>query len=841
LLNNTQKSFVGARVWDGAGLADAIAWFFATILVIIGLCLTGHYVFELVIPPQSSLDAAKAIGLWLPLKGLMKPEPVENATFAFGVCAAVLFCVATAWASVRAESGLAVRKGIWLAGALGLLASLAWIAFVHWDTILSPTPSVLVTAPLAKPGRFLLIGLAATGLTVAALSGKGRWLAIPLAAIPLILMVRPALVVNGEEVTAMTHFEVFSYPIFQDWFGSGLYLGADGQKSQYGLYPVFLWPIWKLLGPPTPNRISLVMAPLLFLSNLALVAFMARFTRKAALGAVFGVAGVLTAALLYPFWPGDVDFAFLPIRLVFPGLAFALLVWPATRKRHFLSYLLLAPGLLWNFESGVVGLSVYASFTTAVAFTPSWRAFARLAGGQVVLICVAAAVAVVALDVDYLLRFHASPDLLVLLHSIKAFSSGAGAEPMPPFGAWGLHCLVYMLSAFVGLRSLWRGSEGEDRYRAAALLAMALVGVLWLRYYQGRSLPLPLALVTAPAICCLGLLIDHAGGRSKTAGRAAALATVVTAGLFLGAFGAWLADNPLPQRNLAAVLAKTEPSRLGGKAASVIEDFHALTTSADDKLLVIAPYASQVNMELGQAGPIKSAGACQLWFQSEVDQAIAAIRKPETKMVVLDPGGPNCWLVPIWPGYDPGITEALATNYVERSSSAGCGVSADPSGPLVFVRKGMAAAPAAERDLALGRPAAQASTYADAAASRAVDGNTCGQYPRGSVAHTSLTRQPWWQVDLGTPAAIDAIEIWNRSDCCSERLSPFWVFVSDTPFRADDTPATVKDRPGVWGKRLETPPEPSKTILVGRSGRFVRVQLESETWLALAEVKVLGH
>jgi uncharacterized repeat protein (TIGR01451 family) len=142
-------------------------------------------------------------------------------------------------------------------------------------------------------------------------------------------------------------------------------------------------------------------------------------------------------------------------------------------------------------------------------------------------------------------------------------------------------------------------------------------------------------------------------------------------------------------------------------------------------------------------------------------------------------------------------------------------------------------------DLAQGKTATQSSTYdSRTGAANAVDGNTDGNYFHGSISHTNLDANAWWQVDLGTSAAIGSISIWNRTDCCPERLNDYWVFVSDTPFLSSDTPATLQNRAGTWSSHQAGFPNPSSTITLNAQGRYVRVQLSGTNYLALAEVQV---
>src|SRR5579871_4119898 len=144
-------------------------------------------------------------------------------------------------------------------------------------------------------------------------------------------------------------------------------------------------------------------------------------------------------------------------------------------------------------------------------------------------------------------------------------------------------------------------------------------------------------------------------------------------------------------------------------------------------------------------------------------------------------------------------------------------------------------------NVALGRPATQSSTYPGApAAAAAVDGNTDGNYFDGSVTATNLDGNPWWLVDLGASTAITSVVIFNRTDCCGSRLSDYWVFISDTPFLANDTPASLQNRAATFASHQNAAPNPSAIIPAVTQGRYVRIQLSSSNNLSLAEVEVFG-
>ncbi|MBP7689261.1 MAG: discoidin domain-containing protein, partial [Thermoflexales bacterium] len=107
-----------------------------------------------------------------------------------------------------------------------------------------------------------------------------------------------------------------------------------------------------------------------------------------------------------------------------------------------------------------------------------------------------------------------------------------------------------------------------------------------------------------------------------------------------------------------------------------------------------------------------------------------------------------------------------------------------------------------------------------------------------------LEAKPWWQVDLGAVISLTQIVLWNRTDCCSDRLSNFRVFVSTDPFTSTD-PVQTQAQPGVWtysnaGAVGATLPISTLQNSMPITGRYVRVQLLGTNYLHLREVQVFG-
>lgn len=119
-------------------------------------------------------------------------------------------------------------------------------------------------------------------------------------------------------------------------------------------------------------------------------------------------------------------------------------------------------------------------------------------------------------------------------------------------------------------------------------------------------------------------------------------------------------------------------------------------------------------------------------------------------------------------------------------------------------------------------------------ASAANDGLFNGNYPM--ITHTDGSAAPtFWQVDLGSTKPVDQIVLWNRLDCCQERLTNFHVSVLD----GGDVELWGQDFYTAGGNvgvnEVINPP-------VGTAGNKVKVSLLSNPggqYLSLAEVEVL--
>jgi hypothetical protein len=82
--------------------------------------------------------------------------------------------------------------------------------------------------------------------------------------------------------------------------------------------------------------------------------------------------------------------------------------------------------------------------------------------------------------------------------------------------------------------------------------------------------------------------------------------------------------------------------------------------------------------------------------------------------------------------------------------------------------------------------------------------------------------------------------VWNRADCCTGTTSNFYVFVSDAPFTSTNLTMTLSQT-GVSNYHVAGSAGAPTTVTVGRTGRYVRVQLAGTNYLTLSEVEVFDN
>lgn len=142
-----------------------------------------------------------------------------------------------------------------------------------------------------------------------------------------------------------------------------------------------------------------------------------------------------------------------------------------------------------------------------------------------------------------------------------------------------------------------------------------------------------------------------------------------------------------------------------------------------------------------------------------------------------------------------------------------------------------------ERDnIAENKSTKQGSTHGWGISELAVDNNVDGNYFNQSVTHT--LSENWWEVDLGGIKDIKEVQIWNRTDCCEDRLRDYYILFSTDSFSTNNLPELLSTPNITSYFQSETASCPTVVTFNQQPARFMRIQLQDDQSLSLAEVKI---
>eukprot|EP00964_Phaeocystis_antarctica_P121321 scaffold84993_cov60-Phaeocystis_antarctica.AAC.1 len=140
------------------------------------------------------------------------------------------------------------------------------------------------------------------------------------------------------------------------------------------------------------------------------------------------------------------------------------------------------------------------------------------------------------------------------------------------------------------------------------------------------------------------------------------------------------------------------------------------------------------------------------------------------------------------------------------------------------------------------------STYNEhCGATNCVDGDHVGsqncQEEGSSLCHTLEEESPWLAIDLGAPRVIDTVAIFNRLNCCQERLAAFEVWVGAS--LDNRSLEALRGRGSLGWRRCASARAPANAhqfvVRCAATARVVTVLLPgAERQLNLQEVSVYG-
>ena len=496
--------------FDRAALIRQIQWLTATICGLACIPVIQALLRPLV--PVPVVDPAFLVRNFLLPVERFQPEPLERLTYLVATLLLPLAIVGILHVLQRILRNVSDRaiRALWfglMTGAIGAVVAFA-IQLPADIPVLSqffpPTPH-----PGLRFGAGLLL---AAFILILAPRISNSWIARVLVSGTLCILTTLALfnVSNTtpgsrDHVEGM-HLDAVIYSVAQVAQGRGLMVDAT---NQYGLYPQFLEPVFRIVGLSVAS-FTLTLWLLLSASFVVIAHLLWKSIKNRWLVplAVLCVAHYsYFAARVY--LPDDPYQQYHPIRFLFPCLGlylFARYIARPSMTAYYISTVTASLAILWNPDSGLavfgawLALLVYREFLTA----PTASAF-RSASAAVLRTLAVFLSVVAAYSAYVLVRYHAWPDWRMLTVNLPVFYQYGGMMlPLPSNHPWMLVITLYVLTLARAGVSLLRGDRAQQLPLVTAVLGTGLFA-----YYQGRSHDNNLVLVIWPAIILLALYTDE--------------------------------------------------------------------------------------------------------------------------------------------------------------------------------------------------------------------------------------------------------------------------------------------------------------------------------------------
>ena len=609
------------RVW----LAAFICYLVAGLITGCALALTARF-------SASVIDLSQVRGLYTVPLFTFAPEPVERRLFLSGI---VIFPVvlAAAWPVVmhavnRPGSGRLQAALRWCAGLTAVAASVGVTVY-----------GIVCVPFLAKDiSRYTVCCslLLSAAFVVFLRAGRGRslpGLPFDIAAGALIIFTS-AYALFGIGGVADTpaynvHFNTVFHAMVQVFNGRELLVDLT---SQYGLYPHFLEPLFRVTGLSVLS-FTIVMSLLTAASYGLIYAVMKEEVRSGPL-AFLGLTAVLYFS--YVIMRVDLTDPFLqynPIRQIFPALTLFLTYRYLKRPSiplYLVQFVVCSVAVLWNTDTGVVS---FLSWLLVLLYLESRRPTVAgilrhlLYGGAIF----AAVIALFSLCLK--VRFGTFPDYSLMLVNQKMFYIyGFMMVPMPLFHPWNLLMVVYM----AGLTYAVAGRRGAfDAHLPAFVFYLSVLGVGLFSYYQGRSVDHCLTLVSYPAFILLAL---YAGCVLSGNGGVPGIILSAGAGVAVAVFFAALLAYARVGGKFSSDIADRLNATMNAAASPVVTDagFVARHTKPGEQVLILSNLSSIYYLVSGTACPVKIPSPTELFLLDDYDKIVSYLTGPAPGKVIMD-------------------------------------------------------------------------------------------------------------------------------------------------------------------------------------------------------------
>jgi hypothetical protein len=419
---------------------------------------------------------------------------------------------------------------------------------------------------------------------------------------------------------------------------AGSQLFVDNFTNIYGLYPHFLQPFFNLFGFSV-SSFTLIMSLLIVFSFAAILLFLYTTVQDKIL-VFLGFA----SCLYFPYLLNrlvmnfDATFAIFPIRttpvaLLLLTVSLFLIAVKKDKQRfqrivYYVGTVLMAFGVIWNFEFGLVSYLSWLAFLCYYDFfSPeknfNWKKILFHFGVWIVTLLLAFA----CYGIIQRIHYGHFPDFSLLTSTLSVFGSmGFFMLPMPLFHPWMLLVLVHILCLVYAISRLFKK---DITPKSAVIFLMAILGCGLFAYYQGRSHNWPFVTSLLPGLIELTLLTDELWAAFKRTNNfiLTPLLYLCFAGLFLSTISLGAASSDIS--NLANQTVRKELKPAYTKEKKYINSVNHFIDSCDissDRVILLCSNKYQgLFMQDKRMRSAVNPGILDLFYKSDAERYVTAL------------------------------------------------------------------------------------------------------------------------------------------------------------------------------------------------------------------------
>ena len=412
------------------------------------------------------------------------------------------------------------------------------------------------------------------------------------------------------------HLNAVLYSISQVQQGKTLLVDLT---SQYGLYPEFLYPIFKLINVNIIS-FSLTMSALTTISYSLILLGLRKIIKNNLVIFLsfisiiyFGYISLFIGPFDLNIGSFDLYHAYKPIRMIFPALIlYSVFTYILNPKQNL--YLLInfisSLSILWNFDSGVICfLSFYIYILYERLIGNNLRGFTKEFIKHTFISFGILALTIFLFSSYIYFRSHIFPDWSLFLELTAIFgSSYFFSLPMPLFNAWNLIFLIYLYGIYIGFNSLLLGKKNPiDNIT----FFVAIFGLGISTYYLNRSLDSNLLQTLYPALILLAIFLNKFLDKDNKPDlfqiKNLLIVMLISFVLVITLF------QTLQPNKIINALSSRIPdiinNKLTNQSASDGIALVKFNTSPNDKVAIISDIDSIIHLETKTASPFSSPGS----------------------------------------------------------------------------------------------------------------------------------------------------------------------------------------------------------------------------------------